>query len=132
GGAPLTPSEEDLALLADYAWPGNVRQLAAVIERAAILGNGKRLDVRGALGATVRPLARPPRQAKAATAPGRALATIADAMAAHTRRHLEACHGRIEGPFDAARLLDTNPHTLRARMRKLGAQWSRSRLADSR
>ncbi len=50
GLAPVVPTTEDLALLAAYSWPGNVRELAAVIDRAAILGDGKRLDVATALG----------------------------------------------------------------------------------
>jgi transcriptional regulator with GAF, ATPase, and Fis domain len=44
-----------------------------------------------------------------------------------TRRHIEAAlrqtHGRVEGPHGAARLLRVNPHTLRARMRKLKIDW---------
>src|SRR5208283_659977 len=51
--APLTP--EDIHLLVSYPWPGNIRELAAVIDRAAILGHGKRLEVAQALGATVKP-----------------------------------------------------------------------------
>src|SRR5690606_29630041 len=47
----LLPTREDLNLLLAYDWPGNVRELAAVIDRAAILGNGKRLEVAAALGA---------------------------------------------------------------------------------
>jgi transcriptional regulator with GAF, ATPase, and Fis domain len=47
------------------------------------------------------------------------------------RRHIEsalaATHGRIEGPHGAARLLRINPHTLRARMRRLGIAWDRFR-----
>jgi transcriptional regulator with GAF, ATPase, and Fis domain len=43
------------------------------------------------------------------------------------RRHIEAAlretYGRIEGPHGAARLLRINPHTLRARMRKLAISW---------
>jgi transcriptional regulator with GAF, ATPase, and Fis domain len=43
------------------------------------------------------------------------------------RRHIEvalgATQGRVEGPFGAARLLRINPHTLRARMRKLKIDW---------
>ena len=39
------------------------------------------------------------------------------------RRHIErpcsTTRGRVEGPHGAARLLRINPHTLRARMRKL-------------
>ena len=60
--APLTP--EDIQLWSSYAWPGNIRELAAVIDRAAILGNGKRLEVAQALGATVTPAA--PRRGRAA------------------------------------------------------------------
>jgi hypothetical protein len=48
-------------------------------------------------------------------------------------RHIEAAlartRGRIEGPGGAAALLDINPHTLRARMRKLGLDWRRVREA---
>ena len=47
------------------------------------------------------------------------------------RRHIEAAlartRGRIEGRRGAAALLAINPHTLRARMRKLGVAWSRYR-----
>ena len=45
--APLTP--KDIQLLTSYPWPGNIRELAAVIDRAAILGNGKGLEVAQAL-----------------------------------------------------------------------------------
>jgi DNA-binding NtrC family response regulator len=41
-------ADDDLRVLAAYDWPGNVRELAAVIERAAILGDGHRLEVRSA------------------------------------------------------------------------------------
>ena len=54
---PVMPSDEDLTLLKEYAWPGNVRELATVIDRAAILGDGKRLEVATALGIGVHPLA---------------------------------------------------------------------------
>jgi len=49
------------------------------------------------------------------------------AMRKHIERALAATGGRIEGPHGAARLLGINPHTLRARMRKLGIEWSRFR-----
>jgi transcriptional regulator with GAF, ATPase, and Fis domain len=48
------------------------------------------------------------------------------------RRHIEsalaAAHGRVEGPHGAARMLRINPHTLRARMRKLKIDWRRFRM----
>jgi len=40
---------------------------------------------------------------------------------------LARCHGRVEGPFGAARLLEMNPHTLRSKMRKLGIVGKRYR-----
>jgi len=45
------------------------------------------------------------------------------AMAGHITRTLQETKGRIAGPHGAARRLDINPHTLRARMRKLGIDW---------
>jgi hypothetical protein len=44
------------------------------------------------------------------------------------RKHIEAAlmqsRGRVEGPDGAARLLEINPYSLRARMRKLGIHWA--------
>ena len=49
-------------------------------------------------------------------------------MARHIEAALERARGKIEGPGGAAALLDINPHTLRARMRKLGVAWSQYRI----
>ena len=52
-GLPVrAPTDEDTRLLCAYEWPGNIRELGSVIERAAILGNGRRLEVSKALGIT--------------------------------------------------------------------------------
>jgi transcriptional regulator with GAF, ATPase, and Fis domain len=122
GLAPQTPSAADIGLLSRYAWPGNVRELASVMERAAILGDGRRLEVARALGAA--PEAPAPVAAPVAAQPAD---TLDSAMARHIEAALAKTYGRIEGPFGAARLLGINPHTLRARMRKLGVEWRRYR-----
>ena len=111
------PSEEDIALLRAYAWPGNVREMAAVIERAVILGEGRRLEVAAALG-----LSAParPGPARAAAEKREGFATLDQAIVDHIRAALAHTRGRIEGRKGAARLLAVNPHTLRSRMRKLG------------
>jgi two-component system response regulator PilR (NtrC family) len=41
----LELAAEALDLLMDYDWPGNVRELQNVIERAAVLSSGSRIDV---------------------------------------------------------------------------------------
>ena len=137
GLPPVLPSQEDLALLRSYAWPGNVRELNVVIERAAILGDGRRLELAAALGALHRGPAAVPSapggvagafpQPGPAREPEPAEATLAGAMARHIEAALAACHGRVDGPFGAARRLGVNPHTLRARMRKLAIDWRRFR-----
>jgi hydrogenase-4 transcriptional activator len=122
GGQPLTPSTEDLELLASYDWPGNIRELASVIERATILGDGRHLDVRSALGSLKlgRGMALPP--SRSGEFPS---------LEAVAKRHIEAAlrrtDGRIEGAGGTAAILGVNPHTLRARMRKLGIDWSKFR-----
>jgi transcriptional regulator with GAF, ATPase, and Fis domain len=132
GAGPLVPSREDLQLLLGYPGPGNVRELAAVIERAAILGHGKKLEVAAALGASAprspsmleRTSAPPPTTSEATSQ------TLEQVMVAHIERVLVATRGRIEGPRGAAAVLGINPHTLRARMRKMNLDWSRFRPAD--
>ncbi len=45
-------------------------------------------------------------------------------MQGHIEAALQRTAGRIEGASGAAALLGINPHTLRARMRKLKIDWS--------
>ena len=129
GLRPQAATPADLALLAEYEWPGNVRELATVIDRAAILGEGERLDVPKALGAP---------SSRASPSSGRrdlpqpiatvgSVGPLSDAMKRHIEAALSAARGRIEGARGAAALLEINPHTLRARMRKLGVDWARFR-----
>jgi transcriptional regulator with GAF, ATPase, and Fis domain len=130
GGLPLTVSPDEIELLLAYPWPGNVRELGAVIERAAILGDGKRLRLAEALGNPVQETG-----SGATPSAERAVAsdvlddglTLDQAMMRHIERALRATSGRIEGANGAARRLGINPHTLRARMRKLGIDWSHFR-----
>jgi hydrogenase-4 transcriptional activator len=133
GTPPLVPTPEDNDLLVSYDWPGNVRELAAVIERAAILGTGRRLEVAAALGVDTRLAPRTTGTAKllptTPAATGEHLLTLDAAMAEHIKSALHRTRGRIEGRHGAAKLLGINPYTLRARMRKLGVDWSAFREA---
>lgn len=127
----LVPTPYDIDRLREYAWPGNVRELASVIERAAILGGGKGLEVSLALGrgGATTPPPTPIRSLNGNGGGGGAVnhhtvATLDEVVRTHIRHVLELCHGRIEGPHGAAQILGINPHTLRARMRKLGITWA--------
>jgi len=108
----------------EYPWPGNVREVATVIERAAILGDGKTLDIRRALGGPPEPT---DHGAPVAPAPPEDIVPLDDAIRRHIVQALRATAGRVEGSRGAAALLEVNPHTLRARMRKLKIDWARFR-----
>jgi transcriptional regulator with GAF, ATPase, and Fis domain len=149
GTRPLAPQPEDIAVLLSYAWPGNVRELSAVIERAAILGEGKTLEVARALGVayaapgTAYVPQRDKRQDTLSAYNSRPAGhgseadhagefdTLNDAMVRQIELALARTHGRIEGRHGAALILGINPHTLRARMRKLGINWQKFRLGRS-
>ena len=114
-----TPTPADIALLQSYAWPGNVREMSAVLERAAILGQGERLAVGAALGVAA-PLAAPVTSAGLVSAGDTpAAASLDEAVSSHIRAALTQTHGRVSGEHGAAALLKVNPNTLRARLRKL-------------
>jgi hydrogenase-4 transcriptional activator len=130
GLPPRMPTAEDIGVLVSYSWPGNVRELGTVMDRAAILGDGHCLEVGKALGvptapASVAPAARPQPPAP----PGEEVVSLDEAMRRHIETALAVAHGRIEGPGGAAAMLKINPHTLRARMRKLGIEWSKFRVS---
>ena len=98
-----------MAALCAYAWPGNIRELANVLERAIILSPGSTLVLHGVLDITPSP-ALP-------AAPAHSLAGV---ERAHILAVLEACQWRIKGDGHAAARLGLPPSTLRSRMKKLG------------
>ena len=122
------PTPEDLAMLTDYDWPGNVRELASVLDRATILGEGVCLEVAKALG--IIPSARTGSVSHPGDRegiPGSVMVPLDEAMRRHIEKALRISQGKIEGPGGVAELLNMNPHTLRARMRKLGLDWKKFR-----
>jgi PAS domain S-box-containing protein len=101
-------SRSDLNKLAEYAWPGNIRELKNVIERSVISGdhNGVlRLDwfYAGIKDKKVSPLP----------------ITLDQLEKDHILKILEDCHWRVSGEQGAAVRLTMNPNTLRSKMRKL-------------
>ncbi len=142
GFAFVEPTPNDLRLLLSYDWPGNIRELGAVIDRAAILGGGKRLETGQALGQEmpqprvsnneptyyeVIPETTSQRSIHSRSQPNEKIVPLDEAIKHHIEKALIAKRGQVEGKGGAAELLQINPHTLRARMRKLGIHWSKFR-----
>jgi formate hydrogenlyase transcriptional activator len=113
--------------LSNYSWPGNIRELENLLERAVILSPGKELRV-------------PLSELKSATLAAAAgadssssftsltsstsltsfISTLEEAERQHILRALKQTQWRIAGPKGAAVLLGMKRTTLQARMRKLG------------
>jgi len=129
GVRPVPVSDDDVRMLASYRWPGNVREMAAVMDRAVLIGQGRLLAVGPALGQVATSSA-PSVTGAAAPESEQTPTTIAplnEVMKRHIELALRHTHGRIEGVHGAARILKINPHTLRARMRKLKIDWRQFR-----
>jgi transcriptional regulator with GAF, ATPase, and Fis domain len=123
-----------MQLLTGYSWPGNIRELQNVIERAVILSPGhtlvlaEELRAPAELAGRVAPRA-PSLQtesgAHGVTRPTEPSAIQTDGSLEDVeRRHIESVlrqtRWMIEGERGAARILNLNPSTLRSRMQKLG------------
>jgi formate hydrogenlyase transcriptional activator len=119
---------ETMALLMDYAWPGNIRELQNVIERAVVLAQGPLLTLDpdllparepGGAPAEARPGAAAAAPRPPAPAPPPGLPTLEEMERRHILAALERSRGVIEGPAGAAAILKLHPNTLRSRMKKL-------------
>ncbi|HSB53744.1 MAG TPA: sigma-54 dependent transcriptional regulator [Gemmatimonadales bacterium] len=123
---PQRYSPEALATLRQYPWPGNIRELANLVERLAILG-----------GETISPddvlMVLPAAGGKGATAPGRSEPTqprpatadpslsLTELLDRYERELISDALTRAEGNVaEAARVLQTDRANLYRRMKRLG------------
>jgi formate hydrogenlyase transcriptional activator len=110
-GKPLeTVTAGSLSELQRYSWPGNIRELQNVVERACVLARSSTVDIADALHMS-------DEEAAEKEAP---IQTLEDAERALVRRALAAANGKVHGADGAAALLGLNGNTLRSRMQKLG------------
>jgi formate hydrogenlyase transcriptional activator len=120
---------ESMARLEAHSWPGNIRELQNVLERACVLATRPVIDIDasdlGSLGAERRAPGSGLQLhsgARGREAPAGELLTLDENERAHIRRAVQVAGGRIHGPRGAASMLGINPSTLRSRMQKLGIQ----------
>jgi PAS domain S-box-containing protein len=112
-------SKKSFALLQAYGWPGNIRELQNVIERAVILAESEILTVDERWFMT---------QSAAADPTGGPFATQREAQERTLiEAALTATQGRVSGRSGAAARLQTPPSTLESRIRSLGIEKGRFR-----
>jgi formate hydrogenlyase transcriptional activator len=106
-------SKDTMDRLVSYNWPGNIRELQNVIERAVVLALGPVIQIdESILGLNV-----------GSETLGRE--ALEDVERAHILRVLGQTNWVIDGKRGAASILGINPNTLRSRMQKLGVLRSR-------
>src|SRR5580692_6535363 len=127
-------SQESVDNLVNYPWPGNIRELQNVMERAIILSAGPtlRLDrdlmpVAAAAKGMETPETGAPRDCQVDLESPRPLLTLEEVERNHILAALEHTSGVVDGPKGAAKILNRHPNTLRHRMDKLGIKGSRHR-----
>ena len=113
--------EADLDLLRNYAWPGNIRELLHVIERAVLLSKGNHL--------TIPPMESEPGSSSSAD---ERLLTLREMEARHILKALRHCRGKVSGTNGAAALLGIKPTTLYSMMKRLGVEKEGYRLSTPR
>jgi formate hydrogenlyase transcriptional activator len=99
--------EETMKALQDYPWPGNIRELESVIERAVILCPGPVLQLADKLEIPF-------------SISSVDMKTLKEVERYQVLKILSETHWRIEGYDGAAAILGLHPSTLRCRMHKLG------------
>jgi PAS domain S-box-containing protein len=121
GHRQLTLSRKQAALLTRYEWPGNIRELKNVIERAVILSQGKVLRLDLAMANVLE--ADTAAEGAAEHAAAERVLTEQEFRELEKRNMIAAlqmCDWRVSGPNGAAKLLGVKPTTLTDRIKKYG------------
>jgi len=97
--------KKSMISLQNYSWPGNVKELENVIERAVILSNSSLLKVESFI----------PKE----KTQSKKLLSLNDFEREYIIKILNMTYWRVAGKEGAAKILGLHPETLRSKMRKL-------------
>ncbi|MBP7527817.1 MAG: sigma 54-interacting transcriptional regulator [Syntrophorhabdaceae bacterium] len=100
--------DDEMQKLVEYDWPGNIRQLENVIQRAVVLSRGNHFKLYSL------------EKARSSSADPATFATLEENERCHILEALKKSGWKIHGAGGAAAILAINPSTLSSRMRKLG------------
>ena len=129
-GKPIEGAKEPtMKQLQEYHWPGNIRELENIIERAVIVSKNTWLEMGNWLPAPIPRPATPesnnlnppvpsPKTASGSSEPP--TSTLETVERGHILKVLESVNWRVSGEGGAAQILGLNRTTLEARMKKLG------------
>ena len=101
--------KSDLDILLKYDWPGNIRELEHIIERAIIVSEGSNLNFEKLFGGNIRQTEQDFQSFK----------TLVENEKEHIINALKIANGKVTGENSAAQLLGINGKTLGSKMRKL-------------
>lgn len=107
-------SKEALEKIKNYNWPGNIRELENIIERAVILSRGDSITLKDLPDIDNR------NNQTNFDSDDKSIKTLEDLERTHILEILEECKWIVDGNRGAAKILNINPSTLRSRMKKLG------------
>ncbi len=99
-------SNESIKKLSNYSWPGNIRELENVIERAVIITKGTKLHIGDYFENLI-------------SNDDQSINTLLENERKHILKALEASNWKISGENGAAKILDVRRTTLDARIKKL-------------
>ncbi|MEM9526011.1 MAG: sigma 54-interacting transcriptional regulator, partial [Bacteroidota bacterium] len=109
GFARLMPDKQGMKVLREYRFPGNIRELFNIIERAYFSGEEDQLSFTPEMFLPVRNTIWDSNDLTLETMERKHILTV-----------LEKCNGKVSGPGGAAKMLGLNRTTLLSRMDKLG------------
>jgi transcriptional regulator with GAF, ATPase, and Fis domain len=127
GYPPLALKQKHVNQLQAYHWPGNIRELQNVIERAAIVSQGNVLQFYLPFPAAAAAVSRSTDRAEDEPSPAvKTYVDLKDLERNMIIEALKAANGKVTGKGGAAERLGANPSTLTSRMASMGIKRNKS------